>query len=144
VLKSERELAPDAVLQDVLTSAFLKEVRETFGTPGDPQMALVSNPDNGIPWPEGYQPAMPDGYHVHRVAEGRVGGEDGPRLLGIRIDKLDLDQKESGLFREPVVVTLLNAGGTKDEVVIGGCSVYYSPRREGDRWVVECTRLCDP
>jgi hypothetical protein len=107
-------------------------------------VALVSNAKFGVPWPENYRPVVPEGYRVSRAAEGADAGQDQPRMLGIRIDKLDLGQKEAGLFREPIEVTVMNAGGTQNGDIIGGCSVYYIPVKRERGWVVESTRLQDP
>jgi hypothetical protein len=140
-VRSDKEQILDAIVRDVLESDFVKDVRADYGTPGDKRVALVSNATYGIPWPEDYRPVVPEGYEMRRAAEGGGGAEDQPRMLGIRIDKLDLGQKEPGLFRESIEITLMNAGGTKNGGIMGGCSVYYIPARKGDSWVVEATRL---
>lgn len=139
--RSDRDQILDALVQDVLVSHFLNDIRAGYGTPGDKQIALVSNSHSGVPWPEDYQPLVPAGYEVRRVTEGTGIREDQPHMLGIRIDKLDLDQKATELYREPIQITLLNAGGTKNGNVAGGCSVYYVPVRKEGGWEVESTRL---
>jgi hypothetical protein len=142
--RSDKEQILDAILRDVLESDFLKDVRADYGTPGDKQLVLVSNAGYGVPWPDDYRPLLPQGYQVRRPVKGAGNREDQPRVLGIRIDKFDLDQKEPGLHRESIEITLMNAGGTKNGAIIGGCSVYYIPTRKGAGWVVESTRLQDP
>ena len=142
--RSDKELVLDAIVRDVLESDFLKDVRASYGTPGDRRVALVSNASYGIPWPQDYRPVAPEGYEVRRVAEGAAGAEDQPRMLGIRIDKFDVGQREAGLFRESIEITVMNAGGWKNGDIVGGCSVYYVPAREGNGWAVEATRLQDP
>jgi hypothetical protein len=139
--RSDKELVLDAILRDVLESDFLKDVRASYGSPGDRRVALVSNASHGIPWPEDYRPVAPEGYEVRRVAEGAAGAKDQPRMLGIRIDKLEVGQREAGLFREPIEVTVMNAGGRKKGDIVGGCSVYYVPARKGNGWAVEATRF---
>ncbi len=139
--RSDRDQILDALVRDVLVNDFLNDIRADYGTPGNKQVALVSNGDYGVPWPEDYQPLVPAGYEVRRVAEGTGVREDQPRMLGIRIDRLDLDQKETELYREPIQITILNAGGTKNGDVAGGCSIYYLPVRKEGGWEVESTRL---
>jgi hypothetical protein len=65
-------------------------------------------------------------------------------MLGVRIDKMNLEQKDSGLYNAPIEITILNGGGTRDGIVQGGCSVYYMPKREGDHWIVKCSGALDP
>jgi len=65
-------------------------------------------------------------------------------VLGIRIDKFDLTQRQRGLHNVPIVVTLFNAGGSSNGGVIGGCNVFYVPKRVGKRWKVECEGYLDP
>jgi hypothetical protein len=144
VVRSDKEQILDAIIRDVLESDFLKDVRVDYGTPRDKQVALVSNAKYGVPWPEDYRPVLPEGYRVCRAAEGANGGQAEPRRLGVRIDRFDLGQKEAGLFREPIEITVMNAGGTENGARIGGCSVYYIPVRKEGSWVVESTRLQDP
>jgi len=142
-VRSDKEQVLDAIVRHVLESDFLKDLRADYGTPGDKRVALVANTDNGVPWPKDYQPAALKGYEVLRVAE--IGGAaDQPRMLGIRIDKLDLSQKETELFREPIVISVMNAGGRKNGDTSLGCSVYYIPARKADGWLVEATRLYHP
>ena len=69
---------------------------------------------------------------------------DQRRVLGIRLDKLDLQQKKGTLFNTPIEVCLFTAGGTANGCIIGGCTVDYTPRREGQRWVVEYEMSFDP
>jgi hypothetical protein len=66
------------------------------------------------------------------------------RVLGVRLDKFDLKQKKAELFDTPIKVSLLNAGGTANGAVIGGCTVYYVPKRGGKHWIVEYTATFDP
>ncbi len=139
--RSDRDQILDALVRDVLVSDFLNDIRADYGTPGNKQVALVLNGDYGVPWPDDYQPLLPAGYEVRRVVEGTGVREDQPRLLGIRIDKLDLDQKATELYREPIRITLLNAGGTKNGNIAGGCSVYYIPVRKEGGWEVKSMRL---
>src|SRR5262245_15359921 len=79
--RSDKEQILDAILRDVLESDFLRGIRDTYGTPGDRQVALVSNPRRGIPWPEGYVPVLPQGCRACRVTGVRGGREDQPRQL---------------------------------------------------------------
>ena len=138
--RSDKELILDAILDDVLNNPDFKDIRDSYRTPGDRQIALVSNPEYGVPWPEGYRPTIAE-YTVVRVSEGELSGEDKPGLLGVRIDKFDLQHKRSGLFNTPIVITILNAGGSRDGAEFGGCSIFYNPKREGNKWTVEFEAL---
>ena len=73
-----------------------------------------------------------------------VSFENQNRVLGIRLDKVDLKQMQAGLFDAPIRVCLFNAGGSANGGVIGGCSVYYEPKRVGKRWTVSYQGLLDP
>jgi hypothetical protein len=142
--RPDRDLILDAVFRDVLGNEFLKEVRAGCGTPGDRRVVLVSNAEYGVPWPHDYRPLLPEGYEVRRVAEGANTGAAEPRMLGIRIDRLNLQQKEAGMFAEPIAVTLMNPGGEQNGAIIGGCSVSYFLSRKQGHWTAECTRLSHP
>jgi hypothetical protein len=144
VRRSDKELILDAVLHDILSNPNLKNTREFYGTPGEKQVALVTNRGYGVPWPADYRPVIA-GWTVSRVEEGDKRDADKPRLLGIRIDKYSQDHKERvDLFNAPIAVTVLNAGGHKNGAVIGGCSVNYSPKQVSGKWVVEFEGLLDP
>ena len=70
------------------------------------------------------------------------------RLLGIRIDKLEVDGKtdknESSFFGGPVQITLLNAGGDPEDVtVVGGASVYFRIEWEEGKPKLVFTGLLD-
>jgi hypothetical protein len=143
IQRSDKELVLDAVLHDVVNNPKLKRTRGFYGTPGDKQVALVTNHDFGVPWPADYQPTLP-GWTVSRVEEGVKQDTDTPRLLGVRIDKyFQEDRKRSSFFSPAIAVTVLNAGGDRDRAVVGGCSVYYNPKQIGGKWVVEFEGLDD-
>jgi hypothetical protein len=136
--RSVQELILDAVLNDLVSNPDLKDDREFYGVPGDKRIALVTNPQYGIPWPETYKPCL-DGFtvlHIRRDAKDNDRAKK-PRMLGVRINKMDLQQRQGGIWDAPVEITILNAGGTKDGIIMGGCSVYYVPKLEGGRWTVE-------
>jgi hypothetical protein len=139
------ELILDAVLRDVMSNPDLKDERESYGVPGDKHVGLVSNPEYGVLWPKNYSPRL-EGFTFHRVREDEVdeASDEKPKMLGVRIDKLDLQQRQSGLMNTPIKITILNGGGTKDGIIQGGCSVYYIPKQKGDSWVVEFSGALDP
>jgi hypothetical protein len=146
--RSQKEQILDAVLQDVLTNERLEDTREFYGTAGDMKVALVSNRVYGERWPAKYRPDLP-GWTVTRVEEGDERDRNKPRLLGIRIDKFSEEEAEqAGLFDDPIAVTVMNAGGdwNGDEIgaIIGGCSVYYNPKRVDSEWIVEFGGAMDP
>jgi hypothetical protein len=143
----------DAILLDVLTNPSIADTRKFYGTPGSKQVALVSDTAYGVPWPENYHPSV-DQFTFCRVSERECSKLElllktfdapdimwdlvnTPRLLGVRIDKYDLAHKQVGLFEMPVQVTIMNAGGSKNGAVAGGCTLYYTPERQGDNWVCE-------
>jgi hypothetical protein len=142
VVRPDNELVLDAILALVLHDEAFKGEREFYGTLGDKQLALVTYSNYGVPWPANYQPAI-EGYSVQRVTDPK-GGADKTRLLGVRIDKFDLDQKESGFRNSPIEICILNAGGSKNGAVIGGCSVYCTAKRDGVKWVIEVDEIRDP
>ena len=65
-------------------------------------------------------------------------------MLGIRLDKFDLKKKKSHPLGGPIEICLFNAGGNANGGVIGGCSIYYWPRRDGQRWTVDFLGERDP
>ncbi len=138
----------DAILLDVLTNHTFGHSREFYGTPGDKRFALVTGEDYGIPWPDSYAPSV-DGYVVSRVLEGAEIDDNSPRLLGIRLDKFNLEESptadEPQLLGGRIAVTLLNAGGSGGGATpIGGCTVYYDAKRDGDKWTIMCQGALDP
>ncbi len=144
VKRSDKELILDAVLNDILNNPDLKSTREFYGAAEDRRLALVTNRDHGIPWPEGYQPILP-GWTVIRLEEGTERDPNEPHLLGVRIDKFSEKNKEQDkLLDSPIEVTILNAGGNKNGAVIGGCSVYYRPKQIDGKWAVQFEILGDP
>lgn len=145
----KRKAIFDAVLHHALTDPRLADSRNFYGTPGDRKFALVTNTHYGVPWPDWYIPAVED-FECTRALEGSVTDAMQPRLLGIRLNKFNTDdrtgadtedQAEAELFSLPdgeIAITLLNAGGNAGGVAIrGGCTVYYDVERDGDEWIVK-------
>jgi hypothetical protein len=127
------------IITDVLTNPRLKSTREFYGTAKDKTVTLVDNEKLG--WPKEFKPAT----HGHKLVEVQEDPfANGRRILGIRLDKFELKHGKSGLFDEPVQVCLVNAGGSANGAVIGGCTVYYGLKRVGKHWVVEFAGLLDP
>jgi hypothetical protein len=126
-----------AIIADVLTNPGLKHTRAFYGTPRDKTLALVDT--EKFAWPKEFKPET----HGHKLVEARrdpFGNQR--RVLAIRLDKFDLKAKSEEEW--PIEVCLYNTGGTANGAVIGGCTVYYVPKRVGDRWTVECGGLFDP
>lgn len=142
---SDKEQILDAILRDVLTNPELKDSLDFYGTAGDKQLALVSDSGYGVPWPADHKPKI-SSFHFSRSDETRESDETQPRMLGVRIDKYyNEDSEHSELFWTPIAVSIFNAGGTQNGQVIGGCGVYYTPRRTREgKWIVECEGLRDP
>ena len=127
-----------ALLTDILTNPEIKSTREFYGTEKDTTVALE---DVKSAWPKEFKPAV-HGYKLVEVNRDPFVNQR--RILGIRLDKFDLKQKKAELFNSPIEVCLFNAGGSANGAVFGGCSVYYSPKRIGQRWAVELLGVNDP
>ena len=137
----------DQIVSIVLTSPDLKDSREFYGTTDDTRCALISNESYGIPWPEWYTPKL-NGITFVRANEATDVEPVDRRLLGIRIDKLDLDDKtdenDFAIFGGPIQITLLNAGGDPDGVIVtGGASVYFRIEWEDRKPKLVYTGLLD-
>lgn len=144
---ADRKAIFDAIIVHVLNDSTLSHTREFYGTKGDRNFALVSNGMYGIPWPDWYTPSV-ENFDSTRFDEGSSVDHSRPRLLGIRLDKFDLQDNRkdeiSHLFEGQIHITLLNAGGNGGDVThIGGCSVYYNAKRDGDKWRVEFVGALD-
>jgi hypothetical protein len=123
-----------AIVTDVLTDPDLKSTREFYGTAREKTLALVDEGDVG--WPKEFRPET-HGYKLVEVRRDPFVNQR--RVLGIRIDKFDLAQKKAYLMNSPIHICIFNAGGSANGSVIGGCSVFYVPKRVGKHWTVECT-----
>ena len=136
---TDEEVAADAILRFVLTADELKSTREFYGTAGHKEFILLSGP-----WPECEYPATA-GYTLHRKWHDGLVGPDKVKTLGVRLDKFDLHYKPTGqfLFDTGVVISVQNAGGSKNGSVIGGCTVYLTPRKVDGRWVMDFGGLED-
>ncbi len=128
-----------AIIADALTDRDLKSTREFYGTESDRTVALVDNSELG--WPKGFKPDT-GRYKLIDVPHDPF--VNGPRVLGIRIDKFNPNEAKPDPFRGSIEICLLNAGGSANGAVIGGCSVYYTAKRAGKRWTVECVGSLDP
>jgi len=138
---SDVEQILHAVVKDVLTNRELKQTREFYGTPGDKHFILEDGSD--VFWAKWFRPRVP-GFELIDPAEIEVDNES-PHVLGIRIDHFDLKGKSHSPFSAPIAICISNAGGGANGQVIGGCTVYYSPKRQGKGWSVECsTGSIDP
>ena len=148
VTDADRKAIYDALVRHVLEDPELRFSRDFYGTPGDNRFALVAGIYD-LSWPDSYTPSV-GGYEIVRVDRGANIDPHSPRLLGIRLDKIDLDYKrDPNKFRPfgdgQIEITLLCAGGTGEGGgPIGGCSVYYDAHRDGEKWSVECIGAIDP
>jgi|GEM_PF-2593662 len=145
VQRSDQEAILDAILNDIVNNRTLEHTREFYGSPNSRQLALVPGSGYGITWPAEYLPAIA-GWTITRVEEGETEATSEP-YFGVRIDKFVPDEEEEDdlaklIFHAPVEVTIMNASGNKG--VIGGCSVYYKPKRDGRNWIVEFMGANDP
>ena len=129
----------EAVIKHVLTDPDLKHTRDFYGTARDKTFTLEDSGNWG--WPKGFRPET-HGFKLIEIERDPF--VEQRRLLGIRIDKFDLKGKAEGLLSGPIEICVYNAGGSANGGVIGGCSIYYVPKRVGKRWTVECQGLLDP
>ena len=142
----DRRAIFDALLEHVLSDSSLQSSREFYGTPGDRKFALVSDKGYGISWPDWYVPSV-DNFESVQIGEGSAAEPERPRLLGIRLDKFNLDHKSEhfALIDGQIEVTIFNAGGSGGELPpIGGCSVYFDAKRTANKWAVEYKGALDP
>jgi hypothetical protein len=122
-----------ALVADVLNNPRLKATRDFYGTPGDKRFALVNSA--AWTWPEKFAAATP-GYQLTPAARM------GKRLLGIRVDQYQEAEKENA--NPMVIVTLLNAGGSENGAVVGGCTLRYTARSGVKGWTVELVEPAAP
>ncbi len=127
-------------LQQILTEADFKSTREFYGTPGSTDIVLVN--DSKLPWPADFNPKV-KGFNL-RFAQSISVDLDGNRVLGIRLEKLDVAAPNSGLFDGNITLVLSNVGGTKNGAVIGGSLTFFSIHRQGDTYVAKYSGSFDP
>jgi len=126
------------VVNDVVTNPSLEDTRRFYGAPGGRTIALVNG--SSAAWPKGWQPHIPGLDVVFRsetsplsafLSDYVPGGWQlngylrsiRPRLLGVRLDKLNLDATRD--FDDQIAVCVFNVGGDgREPSVIGGCIVY--------------------
>ena len=130
------------VLDHLLTSKDIASSRQFYGTEAD-RTILLSNTGKWA-WPDGFRPDL----HGYKPVTGRPGPfaprAEWNRVLGVRIDRFEPDAKPKGPLGGPIEVCLFNAGGEANGSVIGGCFVYYVPKRVDGKWTVEFAGLLDP
>jgi hypothetical protein len=120
-----------AIIKDVLTNPKLEDLRDFYGSAKDKAFALVDTDRFG--WSKEFEPAK----HGFRLV--RLDPFDRPRrVLGIRIEKFDLTQKEIDFGDTPVEICLFEAGGEPIGFALRGCTLHYIPKRVGMEWKVEC------
>jgi hypothetical protein len=157
----DARLLLEQVLNDVLTNPDpgLQGARGFYGTPGAKRLALLK--ESPVPWPKKWLPSIP-GYSIEYCSrERRVedfvywnlpGGpwmtglayRAMPRLLAIRLDKLNLQPDRA--YDDQIMVSLFNIGGSggKAEQRGGAEIVYYTIRRSHGKWVVHCAGAFRP
>lgn len=148
----------EQVLTDILTNPILEDTREFYGTLADRRVALVKESPAG--WPTKWQPRIAN-YEIQFLSEKTpvedfvywhlpagpwiVGAARSawPRLLAIRLDKLNLQPVRD--YDNQISVCLFNVGGDGGEAgVIGGCIVYYTINRKEGNWLAEYAGSFDP
>jgi hypothetical protein len=122
-----------SVVKDALTNPDLEYLRESFGTPKDKTFTLIDGDKLG--WPKKFHPDRPGFKLVEVKLDPFV---DQNRVLGIRLDRFDLKQKDGPHVDEPIMVCLFNAGGhANGHGADNGGFVYYKPKRVGHHWTVQ-------
>jgi hypothetical protein len=123
-----------ALLTDILTNPRLKTTRAFYGSPDDSRFALVAS--ERWAWPATEQPlAVPEHKLTPPLRQGK-------RLLGIRIDDFQWTGKEQSDLT--ITVRLVNAGGTDNGAVPGGCRLRYTARTKDKKWLVELADGLEP
>jgi hypothetical protein len=117
------EVLPKLVA-DVLKDPHLKTTREFYGSPDDTRFALVNS--DAWTWSK-EAPLAVAGFQLTPAKR------EAQRLLGIRVDKVQFAEDDKN--KSTITLTLLNAGGSTNGAVIGGCTIRY---RLGEKaWVLE-------
>jgi hypothetical protein len=123
-----------AILDDALRNPKLKNVRDSYGTPGDDSLVIVSG--KGSLWPAGFEPQN-RGYKL--VNSKPEPFSNRPRVLGLRLGMYhapETDDSEGSETDEAVEIEFFNAGGSGNGAVSGSASLWYSAKRTGKKWVV--------
>ena len=137
----DRVAVLDAVLADILKNPEHKDYLASYGERGTRRVALATDsPGIHVPWPPDYQPNIPE-YDIQFVSEQRERKRDDDRLMGIRLEGLDLSKRySSAVFARPpnVHVTVFNIGGDGGGGIriIGGTTVSYVAERADNGWKV--------
>lgn len=121
------EITP-LVVADIVKNPRLKATCDFSGTPGDKRFALIDSA--AWAWPKEFKADVSDFERAPAKRAGR-------RLLGIRVDQFQQADKEGD--NSVLTVTLVNAGGSDNGAVIGGCTIHYTAQSTANGWVVELT-----
>ncbi len=129
-----------AVIESVLTDPEIKDFRDFYGVPGDNKFALVSG--RHFDWPKKFRPAIAGMIQEQSTDSNRCPGFR-PRLMGIRIDGLDLKALKAGAKEVDVGIAVENVGGAFPNGVIGGGRVSFVAHRDGTQWKAKWTQIED-
>lgn len=127
------------MVTDLLTNPDLKSTREFYGTVKDKTLSLDEGENVG--WPKDFKPDT-HGYTLVKPSQDPFINQR--RILAIRIDKLDLKQKDLESSEHPIEVSIFNGGGSANGGAGGGCHVFYECKKVGKRWTVEYVGQLDP
>ncbi|GEM_PF-6409739 len=119
------EAALPLIVADVLKNPRLKSTRDFYGTPGDKRFALIDS--DAWKWSKELKVEVPG----HERTPAKRAGQ---RLLGIRVERTE----------PAIAVTLVNAGGSDNGVVVGGCTIRYKARAMEKGWTVKLAESLDP
>lgn len=133
-----------SVLQQCINKVLLDPAyqgsREFYGTAGQETVYLVDGQNHK--WPKDFNPTV-KGFRV-RLGHPDVGGQNENRMLGLRLQKIDLSAPSINPLDGNFVVSFENVGGYRNGVVIGGQSIHYCVSKQNGRFVVKLGIRIDP
>jgi hypothetical protein len=127
-------LAANAVLHSLLTDPSIQNFRSDYGTEGSKEVVLQNG---NAHWPTGHFASLA-GYEVQYGWRPLPSNQDRDRVLGFRLEAFEPESKAD------VRVTIWNAGGARNGLTIGGCSVRLRIFQQDDVWKTEVIEVFDP
>lgn len=134
------------MVRDVLFNEENKRARDFYGTPSDKTVILLDGnlmTGRATEWPAGFIPKIKGFTFVFGYQQDLMNKVDRDRRLAIRLDRFVLDpaeepeEKHPLLTKDPIRITIMNGGGSKNGGVIGGQTTFYSLVKKGETWGVK-------